>query len=204
VAALTFLMATGTRRPYPSGMLHTIRTGPLAAAVDEPIDLLLACHARLRYFSELSLVLATRTDLPAEDAADAGARLLRYFRVALPLHEADEEQTVAPALLSTAARSLVEDALGTMKAQHTQLHEVLASLLPAWERVEAEPASIRPALADARSLASLLDAHLALEEHTIFPSMSAIDPAVRRPLLGAMRARRTPEIMATMQKVVER
>jgi hemerythrin-like domain-containing protein len=207
VLALTFLMATRSYPTYLRVMLHSIRTGPAAPAAEEPLELLLACHARLRHFSELSLVLATRQDLPREDAADASTRLVRYFRLALPLHEADEEKTVAPALLATPARALVEDALGAMTAQHAELHEVLASLLPAWEQLEtgsgAELPGL-PALSDARRLASLLDAHLALEEHTIFPNLSAVDPAARKRLLGEMRARRTPEVMAVMQKVVLR
>jgi len=195
-------MALGTAWPYPSFMLHSIRTGPLAAPSNEPIDLLLSCHGKLRHFSALSLALATRTDLAREEAADASVRLLRYFRIALPLHEADEETSIGPALLATPARSLVDEALGTMAAQHEQLHEILASLMPAWERVEAEPGAGRPALADARALATLLDLHLGLEEQTIFPSILGIDPAKRRLLYVEMRGRRTPEIMETMQKVV--
>ncbi len=195
-------MASGPAWPYLIRMLHSIRTGPLPAPSHEPIDLLLSCHAKLRHFSELSLALATRADLGREEAADASVRLLRYFRIALPLHEADEEQSIGPALLATPARSLVEDALGTMAAQHQQLHEILEALMPAWEQVEAEPGAERPALADARALATLLDLHLGLEEQTIFPSILGIDPAKRKLLYVEMRGRRTPEVMETMQKVV--
>lgn len=166
-------------------------------ATEEPVDLLLACHARLRHFSELSLALATRTDIDDAQIRDASHRLLRYFRVALPLHEADEEETLAPALAAVMAPSHATD---QMRDQHALLHDVLAELFPLWEHAEREPGSIdREALAPcARKLAAILDVHLALEETTIFPMVKTIPEAERKRLYAEMRGRRTAEVMTEM------
>ncbi len=190
-------------------MLHTIRTGPLGPPAEEPLELLLACHVRLRSFSALSLALATRTDLPPAEMADAAQRLLRYFQVALPLHEADEEDSLAPALLATSAGSRVQDALGTMAAQHEQLHEILDALIPAWEGIAAAASEANapravgvPAQSEARGLSNLIELHLDLEEKLVFPAITLIEPAARKRLFAEIRGRRTPEVMATMQQVL--
>ena len=168
---------------------------------EEPVDLLLACHGRLRHFSELSLALATRTDIDEEQIRDASHRLLRYFEVALPLHEADEESTIAPALAAVVppARAALEQ----MRDQHVLLHDVLAELFPLWRRAEREPASIdRDALGPhARRLAAILDVHLALEETTIFPMVKSIPEVERKRLWAEMRGRRTSEVMTEMKTI---
>lgn len=171
-------------------------------ATEEPVDLLLACHGRLRHFSELSLALATRVDVDGEQIRDASHRLLRYFRVALPLHEADEEQTLAPALAAIMTPQQAE-AVEAMRDQHSMLHDVLAELFPHWERAELEPPAIdRAAIAPhARKLRAILDIHLALEEAVIFPIASVLPDAERRRLWAEMRGRRSPEIMTEMKTI---
>jgi len=184
-------------------MLHTIRTSrDLPPAIQDPVDLLLACHARLRHFSELSLALATRTDLDDAQVRDASHRLLRYFRVALPLHEADEEETLAPALAPVMTPELADAAL-QMRDQHRLLHDVLAELLPQWSLAEAEPGLVdRAAMAPhARRLAAILDVHLALEETTIFPTARSLPDRERARLFAEMRARRSDEVMAEMKTI---
>ena len=84
-----------------------------------------ACHDRLRYFSELATLLASRLDASAEDVSDAARRLRTYFTVALPLHEADEELSLAPRLLASSNGASVAEALGLMNEQHGLLHVVL-------------------------------------------------------------------------------
>jgi len=186
-------------------MLHTIRTsGHAPPATEEPIDLLLACHAKLRHFSELSLALATRGDIDDEQIRDAGHRLFRYFTVALPLHEADEEETLAPALADEATTEQA-DAIEHMRDQHRLIHDALAELLPQWERVSRTPSAIDRAamLPHARKLAAILDVHLALEELVIFPMAQALPEAERRRLFMEMRGRRSTEVMTEMKTIVE-
>ncbi|WP_198104236.1 hemerythrin domain-containing protein, partial [Clostridioides difficile] len=93
-----------------SCMLHKIGTGK-SAATTGPLDMLLACHDRLRHFSELASLLASRPDASADDVVDAARRLCTYFTVALPLHEADEEISVSPRLLSSSNGESVAEAL---------------------------------------------------------------------------------------------
>lgn len=184
-------------------MLHTIRTRPdLPSATNEPTELLLACHGRLRHFSELSRALATRDDVEDERLVDAAHRLLRYFRVALPLHEDDEERSLAPVLLARATEEQA-DAMDRMRDQHGLLHDVLADLFPLWERVEAEPRSLdrKTARPHALRLATVLDVHLELEETLIFPMVAAFPSAERRRLAEEMRARRSPETLDEMRRI---
>ena len=163
-------------------MLHSIRTRPQPPPSEEPVDLLLACHGRLRQFSTLALAVATRADLSAEQVKDACDELARYFRLALPLHEADEEVTLAPALAP-----LMKDAeaLDRMRDQHAMLHETLAVLLPLWDARAREKT-----LVPARKLAAILDVHLALEEATIFPLVAEVPAPERKRLFEEMRRRR--------------
>jgi hypothetical protein len=164
-------------------MLVSIRKSPRETPTDEPADLLLACHARLRHFSATAVALATRSDLDEKQIDDASNELVRYFRVALPLHEADEEVTLAPHL-----EPLVEAAaaLETMHRQHVAIHAKLDVLLPLWEARKRHEST-----AAAHELASLLDDHLALEESRIFPCIAKLPAPTRKHLFEEMRSRRT-------------
>jgi len=73
------------------------------------VDLLLACHARIRRFIDL----AQR----AGDDAEVRATVIRYFTEALPLHVADEEELIAPRV-----------ATGEMHAEHVSHEPLLARL----------------------------------------------------------------------------
>ena len=184
-------------------MLHTIRTRPdLPSATNEPTELLLACHGRLRHFSELSRALATRDDVEDAQIVDAAHRLVRYFRVALPLHEEDEERSLAPSLLARATAEQA-DAMERMRDQHGLLHEVLAELFPLWETVEAEPRTLerKAARPHALRLATVLDVHLELEETLIFPMAAALPAGERKRLAEEMRARRSPEVFSEMRRI---
>ena len=163
-------------------MLHSIRTKPRAAPSHEPVDMLLDCHARLRHFSAMASALATRTDLDEKQIEDACTELVRYFEVALPLHEADEERTLAPALEPLAADA---EALERMRSQHAAIHETLDALIPLWKSRRREETA-----GGARELAALLEDHLALEESVIFPLVAKLAAAERERLGAEMRARR--------------
>lgn len=170
-----------------------------------PRDMLLACHDRLRYFSELASLLATRLDASAEDVSDAARRLRTYFTVALPLHEADEELSLAPRLLSSSKGESVAESLGLMSEQHGLLHVVLDELVPSWTRLESEP-SVLDAIAntlagESRRLAIVLEVHLALEETTIFPWLEPLPRSERDEMLAEIRARRTESVMTQMAMI---
>ena len=76
-----------------------------APASSTPLEMLQGCHVRIRHFMQLSRTLSQALDAPQAEIAEAAAALVRYFSQALPLHEADENETLFPRLhLSLASR----------------------------------------------------------------------------------------------------
>lgn len=137
-------------------------------------------------------------DARAEDVSDSARRLRTYFTVGMPLHEADEEVSLAPRLLSSSNGENVAESLGLMSEQHGLLHVVLDELIPSWRRLESDPSvleSIASKLAgESRRLAVVLEVHLELEETTIFPWLEALPTSERDEMLAEIRARRTESV----------
>ena len=135
------------------------------------VDLLGDCHARIRYFASLAVRLADGERCPV-NAAEAAARIRRYFAEAYPLHVADENESVLPRLLARApeAAALVE----RMELEHRRLDAKIPELLTVCETLEhGEPGACCAAVAKLRSLGecmhTLLEAHMTNEESLIFP-----------------------------------
>src|SRR5512135_2411098 len=63
-----------------------------------PSEMLLACHQRIRHFSGVAVKLAHAHGVAENEIVQAAAGLHRYFTVALPLHEADENLSLHPRL----------------------------------------------------------------------------------------------------------
>jgi hemerythrin superfamily protein len=99
---------------------------PFPSSTEErPLELLYACHDKVRHFSALIGKLAPHVAAQGADqeAQEAAANALRYFEQALPLHHADEEEDVFPAL-----RSLRDSELNAaIEAAHNE-HLVLDRL----------------------------------------------------------------------------
>ena len=153
---------------------------------------LLDCHERIRRFTLLARKLGQPA--PVDEVAEAAAATLRYFTVALPLHAADEESSIAPRLAEGATPELAE-LLGKMSAEHGPIHQVVADLVPLWQIVAAEPArhaDLMPRLyAPAAWLGELFESHLRPEEELIFPAMNErLTPLATAEILAEMRARR--------------
>jgi hypothetical protein len=175
---------------------------PRAAAVVDPLALLLDCHDRIRSFVATAARIASAPDVAPAQISDAAARVRRYFSVALPLHEQDEEQSIAPRLLRASPPAVVVDALGTMTAEHARLHELLAELDVSWSRLCTQPEAIAvlaPRLTAAQlALEVTFDDHLMLEETVVFPSAARLlAPDALRAIAAEIRARRTPEAVAS-------
>ena len=143
----------------------------------DPVDSLLACHQRIRSF----LALGARLVEPragAADIADACRSIERYFREAMPLHVADEEESILPRL--GGREEAVDRALAEMREQHAAHQADIAALIGGAAALAAEPldASLRAQLLAVRhEVEAELAPHLALEEAIILPAM--------RRLLGA-------------------
>src|SRR5277367_1784317 len=92
------------------------------------VDLLTSCHQRIRHFTAVAVKLAHAQGAPAQEIAQAAAAVHRYYTVSLPLHEADEEQTLRPRLDSIADERL-RHALLAMSDQHLAIDDLLERLL---------------------------------------------------------------------------
>ncbi len=176
-------------------MLQILNAGRAVDAAEGPGELLLGCHERIRRFTALAARLASAEKASAASVAETAGRVHRYYAVALPLHQADEELSIAPRLERVAPPEVLE-ALAKMKREHIELDEVLSWLLPFWELLAREPGR-RSELAPGMSLLvgrvqALWRRHLAAEEETIFPALEKLEAGELAQVTTEMRARRLP------------
>jgi hemerythrin-like domain-containing protein len=162
---------------------------------EDAVDMLLACHERIRSFTLLALRLAAGRHEPPGEIADVAARVHRYFTVALPIHEADEDRSLRPRLEAASLDRAVVEAALAMSEEHIGIDAEVANLERACERLAREPQAIEevgPTLErSARRLGELFASHLDLEERTIFPAIrTALPVEEQRALAAEMRARR--------------
>jgi iron-sulfur cluster repair protein YtfE (RIC family) len=176
-------------------MLHSIGRTGLRTVGPGPVDLLRECHHRIRTVLAVAARLARATDAPRAAVTEAANRALRYFVLAMPLHEEDEERSVTPRLLQAGADVELAAALTQMAGEHRATHELLSSLEDMWERIARQP-SLLPTVArrmgeQTASLQRLLDGHLAMEERIVFPAVGLLPADAQGEIRGEMVARRT-------------
>jgi iron-sulfur cluster repair protein YtfE (RIC family) len=138
------------------------------------VDLLAACHEKIRKFSAMACAIANGQGADLREAAGA---VRRYFAEAFPLHVADEEE-----LLDLPPR-IHDDHVA-----HAVEVERLVALCAQIEAGSPVPAELGPL---AEKLRIELDEHLALEERDVFPAIRALPDDVRARMRDAIRARRT-------------
>lgn len=171
---------------------------PGSGGADEPkhpVDGLLDCHARIHEFTELSLKLSQGAWEPAA-ASDAARAIRRYFSEALPLHELDEDLSLAPQLRAANAPDTVLQALDVVTRQHPDIDRVVGRMFPLWQAIE-EDGTRLPSLAEqlgraTERLSVIWDPHLSLEESEIFPAARALlSPQVVETIRREMHERRS-------------
>ncbi len=176
-------------------MLNQI--SPLAtpqSKTEDAVDLLSGCHDRIRHFTGAAVKLAHAQGATPDDIGQTAARIHRYYTVSLPLHEADEEDTLRPRL-AVFADEKMSHALAAMHDQHQAIDELLERLLPLLVLVKSNPGILPQVAAEMCSITRALDdvfrAHLQMEEEVIFPAIRvALPESVREEMLREMRARR--------------
>lgn len=160
---------------------------------DDLVDLLAACHRRIREHLSLARRLAAAgDDIPADEVQATALRIRRYFEIALPQHRADEEEDIAPRLRGKDAE--LDAMLEAMEAEHV-LHEAPVERLVALCRaIEQDAQVLRVHQAD---LAVVTDAlvrdfatHLEAEERLMFPALRMMPRAERDEIRAKLRARR--------------
>lgn len=170
----------------------TLHAAP-AAGVDQPFELLSACHDRVRRSLDLLRRLMDHVEEhgPDEQAADAARDVLRYFGIAAPLHHEDEERHVVPLLLASEQAELVE-AAEQMAADHRTFRAVWAELATGLQALsERRAIELLPLRRHAESFIALHASHLALEDKIAFPAVEQrASEAARRAMSAEMAARR--------------
>ena len=161
---------------------------------EDALDLLLGCHQRIRHFTATAKNLAHAQGGPHDEIRMAAAGVHRYYSVSLPLHEADEEDSVRPRL-DALDDERVHHALAAMHDQHQGIDELIERLLPLLQMVERNPAALEQAggemCAITRALEEIFAAHLQLEEKVIFPAIRERLPGEdRATILAEMQSRR--------------
>ena len=164
-----------------------------AAPEGDVVDLLLACHARIRSFTDLAARLAAARELSPAEVRDAALRVRRYFDEALPLHALDEEESVAPRLRGK--DPALDEALAEMHREHEAHGATIGLVVALCGTLGESPerhAAIAPALADAAAtLRDHFARHLAPEEALIFPALRRLlPPAELARMADELRARR--------------
>jgi hemerythrin-like domain-containing protein len=154
-------------------VITDIKLGATPALEPDAVAMLLACHQRIRSFTGIAVRLAEATGAAAPEIANAAEAVHRYYSIALPLHEADENESVYPRLGRRLTDASERAALEAMVDQHGPLNQVVARLLPRWTELKTNPEKLSAYAADLRAAAAALQdlwtEHLALEEEIVFP-----------------------------------
>lgn len=150
------------------------------------------CHAKIRHFIGLARA-AGEAAATAEEIADACAQAARYFAEALPLHVADEEESLLPRLRGR--EPALDVALTTMHDEHVEhdRHDA-GALLASLRALQSAPTDsvLRSELSViARRCEASLTRHLEQEERIIFPAIERLlSVSEQDAILLELRARR--------------
>lgn len=162
-----------------------------AAEARDLIALLGECHERIRHFVALAEQAGLRDDAPPEQIVQACLDVERYFTEALPLHVADEEESIEPRLRGRS--KAVDAALDATLSQHRQHDWLLQALLEATRALRVHPTDERArdvVASTARRLAAQFEEHLGLEEGVLFPAIRQLSPEAQSSIVAELRARR--------------
>ncbi len=162
--------------------------GESAPDFSDPIGLLQACHRRIADHCELLQRMCDHQDGHGadEELIAASNRVLRYFDIAAPLHHADEEQDLFPALAGEAdLRSLI----ARLRTEHAEQDAMWQSLRGDLTRITAgqSSASLRPR---AEPFVRACLEHAALENRYILPRAREYLDAETLAVIGDAMAKR--------------
>jgi iron-sulfur cluster repair protein YtfE (RIC family) len=170
-------------------MLVQLGQRPVASDV---VELLSECHGRIRNFMKMATRIGAAPTTPADIAGQTAGQIRRYFAEAFPLHLADEEELVLPALMGHAEG--IDDALASMHAEHADHAPLVKRLIELCESLQDDPrqlVAVAAELVDASdALDTALEPHLLREEQEIFPALRALSAHQQDRIKEGMRARR--------------
>jgi hemerythrin-like domain-containing protein len=127
------------------------------------------------------------------EVRDVSTRVARYFSESLPLHVADEEESILPRL--SGRQPTLDAVLQTMHSQHAEHKPLLESLLDICDTLKASPEQLphlRQSLHDVASkLRECFNAHLSDDENIVLPAIrSLLSAEERETLVTELRERR--------------
>ncbi len=168
-----------------------------AAGFDQPLELWLACHDRVRRMTSLLERLREHiAHMGADDAARVTATTIRrYFTEAAPRHHQDEEIDLFPLLRqrlpATAPdrAAAVASALQRLEADHVSLGRIWERVLPTLEAIErGEPAVLDDD--DVRAFAAGYRAHCEVEDTVVAEALRLCLTSADLDALGQAMAER--------------
>jgi hemerythrin-like domain-containing protein len=151
----------------------------------EILELLMACHSRIRRFTG-GLVALCSTPAEDERVVPTAEACLRYFREALPLHAQDEEESLLPRVLALPDPPI--QALQAMREQHEGIEALLPRVCGELEAIAGGRALSEPELLERFS--GLLLRHIEAEERAIFVRVGELSAEDQQAMVGELRARR--------------
>jgi iron-sulfur cluster repair protein YtfE (RIC family) len=171
-------------------MLFTVGS---RAPTGDVVDLLVACHHRIREHLVLARRIATApAGSPEESIRAAAARVRSYFGHAFPFHRADEEDDIFPLLVGH--NDALDVAIGELVHDHEAHEAHVGRLVEICHAIEREPATVRVHTAELTTLVDTIEKelveHLNLEERTVFPAIATLSWPEREGILARMRLRR--------------
>ncbi|UZN48457.1 hemerythrin domain-containing protein [Cupriavidus cauae] len=162
---------------------------PTIPSFESPIELLTACHDKVRRFASLCGRLAEHTARHGADdqARTAAAGIVRYFTIAAPLHHEDEEADLFPALRALGDETLTA-AMQGLEDDHDTLDALWEQARPWLEAVQQGSADAPPeALAQ---FAAHYLRHVEREEREVFPFATRLPEPTLRAIGQRMAQRR--------------
>ena len=169
---------------------------PVTPGLDEPLEILAACHGRmLAQLETLDRLVRWLPDHGAdEDAQKAAANVMRYFDSAAVNHHRDEEEDVFPLLLercSAAAGMRIRRLVNWVTDDHRALEAAWAALRVALEAI-AQGRSSSLCADEVANFSSRYLSHIDREDNELFPfAANVLSADDLRVLSQRMRARRT-------------
>lgn len=135
---------------------------------EDPLEMLRACHDKVRHFAKLSTRLADHIAQHGVDqqARDAAQSVMRYFDIAAPLHHADEDEDLYPALLALGDPTLNMD-IGRLTAEHTTLAGLWQAVRAWLQRIQA--GDLAPPPPELPHFAQRYPQHAQDEETKVYP-----------------------------------
>lgn len=133
------------------------------ATWNEPIEMLYACHGKVKRFCRQLRILPDYLEKHGYTQAVLNdvEQILTYFNRAAPLHHEDEEQDFFPALVNYAPQA--QETIDELETQHDDLHENWAALsVQLGELLAEQRESIEVMLIE--QFVQGYERHLALEE----------------------------------------